>query len=237
MLNYAFFLRNIVFSVLAICVVSSQCFASVEISATNSGWYRSIGTNFPTSPNYVAGTISQYNYRNFFVFDLSAVTETILSATLKLENPQITNNSAPSTYTLYDVSTSVSALMASQTGSIGTGIYTDLGSGISYGSIALNSTIGSGMVEVTLNSDAIAAMNATTGLFAFGGSLIAGNSSPAVVFNGTSGSEYIRTLVLELAEPVTPPASTGIVPEPASMLVWCGVGLVACLGAAARRKS
>ena len=172
------------------------------------------------------------NNRNFFVFDLTGVADTILSAVLRLENPQTVNNGIASTYTLYDVSTGVASLMADQSGA--TGIYADLGTGTSYGSAALSSSVSPGFVEISLNTTAISALNSTSGLFALGGSLSVVGSTPAQLFTGTSGPEYIRTLILEVEQPVIPP-STGVVPEPMSFAVWSTIALVSGLGAFARQ--
>jgi hypothetical protein len=235
MLNHLFFLRNLTIAACFLGVFSSLCKASIEISPVDFGNYRNNGNHSAVSLNYVAQMNASANYRNFFIFDLSSVTETILSATLKLENPQLTDNTVTSTYTLYDVSTSVTILTSNQTGA--TAIYADLGTGTTYGSVALASSIAAGLVEIPLNPDAIAAMNATSGMFALGGAISTATSSMVRIFTFTTDPLFTQKLVLELEEPVlTPPSSTDIVPEPASMFVWCGVGLMVCLGAAARRK-
>lgn len=235
MLNCSVSLRHLALAIIALCAFSQLCSASIEISPVDYGNYRHNGNHGAASPNYAAFANATTNYRNFFVFDLSSVTQTILSATLKLENPQLTANGVASTYTLYDVTTDVATLTTGQTGA--TAIYADLGTGTIYGSVALGSSIAAGMVEIPLNSNALAAMNATSGLFALGGAITTAASSTVSVFGFTSDPIYTQKLVLELEEPVTPPPSTGIVPEPTSLLVWCGVGLVAGLGMAARRKS
>lgn len=221
---------------LLICTLPTLCRASIEINAVDSGNYRSTGVHVAANPSYFVGVINHLHYHNFFVFDLSGITETILSATLKLENPTAVTNSAATAYTLYDVTTSIGTLTTSQSaGPTGVGIYNDLGAGTSYGSVAVGGSVGVGFVEIPLNAAAIAAMNATSGLFALGGSLGVVGSSSDALFKNTSGYEFVRTLILEVEESVAPP-STGIVPEPASMFVWCGTGLLACFGATARRK-
>ena len=135
MSNPYFSFRQLTLAVFAVCSVPTLCFASIEISATGSGWYRSNGGHVGANPNYIVQVNGSANNRNFFVFDLTGVADTILSAVLRLENPQTVNNGIASTYTLYDVSTGVTSLMADQTGA--TGIYADLGTGTSYGSAAL----------------------------------------------------------------------------------------------------
>ena len=167
MSNPYFSFRQLTLAVFAACSVPTLCFASIEISATGSGWYRSNGGHVAVNPNYIVQVNGSANNRNFFVFDLTGVADTILSAVLRLENPQTVNNGIASTYTLYDVSTGVASLMADQSGA--TGIYADLGTGTSYGSAALSSSVSPGFVEISLNTTAISALNSTSGLFALGG--------------------------------------------------------------------
>jgi hypothetical protein len=68
------------------------------------------------------------------------------------------------------VSTSIASLIATQTNA--TSIFTDLGSGILFGSVTVSSADNNSYVNVTLNSDAIAALIGSEGSeFAIGGSL------------------------------------------------------------------
>lgn len=228
-------LRLLVLATVALCSSPTLTWASIEISATDSGNYASNGTHVAVNPNNWVRTNHSTSNRNFFVFDLSDVTDTILSATLLLENP---TDTVASTYTLYEVTTDIATLTTDQSGAPGIAIYGDLGTGTSYGLVAFSTAISAGFVEIPLNSSAISALNAASGLFALGGSLSAAGPNLATLFAGTSGPEYVRKLILEVekTEEETPP-SNGIVPEPTSLLVWCGVGLVAGLGMAARRKS
>jgi hypothetical protein len=233
MANHFLTLRRLALAVCVFSAFSTLCSASVEIGAADSGWYRSDGRHFSTNLNYLTQVNGTPNFRNFFVFDLSAVTNTILSASLRLENPAATTNGASSTYTLYDVSTSPATLTADQSGATGVGIYGDLGSGVSYGSVALGSSVGTGFVDIPLNSAALTALNATSSIFAVGGAISTVGSSQVRLFADTGG-DFVRKLILEVEQTQTPP-TTGAVPEPASVLVWCGIGLLTCLGAFRQR--
>src|SRR5207245_1357721 len=92
--------------------------------------------------NYLAGRLSEVgDHHDFAVFDFSGLGTPIASAQLQLFNPSGTptnpsggfSSFKPSeTYTLFDVSTPIAALRASNTGR--TDIFTDLGSGVAYGS-------------------------------------------------------------------------------------------------------
>src|SRR2546427_11315704 len=63
---------------------------ALTINASDSGWHSSAGNHTASNQDYVAGWVTDTEYHDFFVFDLStlAVTETILSATLHVYNPR-----------------------------------------------------------------------------------------------------------------------------------------------------
>src|SRR6188474_865495 len=60
---------------------------TVVIPHTDRGWYDNTGFHNPSNPNYVVGGDSFGHYHNFFVFDLSGVTQPIASAKLMLFVP------------------------------------------------------------------------------------------------------------------------------------------------------
>src|SRR5262245_25432618 len=64
--------------------------ATFVIDATDSGWYNPSGTNSSGNQNYIVGE-SGNEYRDYFVFDLTGVpvTDTVVSATLRLWNPVV----------------------------------------------------------------------------------------------------------------------------------------------------
>ena len=49
------------------------------LNAVDSGWYRSNGYHLESNTNYLTGGTSTRTYRSWFVFDLSGVTDPILS--------------------------------------------------------------------------------------------------------------------------------------------------------------
>ena len=146
------------------------------VNIFDSGWYRADGFHGSTNNNYYVGQelwccVNNHDfpmgYRDFFAFNLPSITGTILSATLYANNSTV-GAGTPRTFTLFDVSTAMSTLLAGGTG-LGS-IYTDLGSGTSYGSVTLSS-VAVNPVVVTLNAQGLAAIQSKLGnQFAIGGS-------------------------------------------------------------------
>ena len=126
--------------------------ASITLDAVDSGRYRSNGQHAAGSTNIVAG----FGINNFFVFNLSGVTEAITSAELQVEcSPTCASGSG--TYTLYDVSTSISDLTSSKNSGdpLGRTIHNDLGTGTSYGSRGVSNADNGTTVNILLNSNAV----------------------------------------------------------------------------------
>lgn len=103
---------------------------SQTVNVSNSGWYRDDAFHMPSNQNYIAGFCNNcggHYYNNFFVFDISKLTAPVTSATLTLNNFDVT---APLQYTLVDYKGSIDTLLTSNGDA---GVYTDLGTGASYG--------------------------------------------------------------------------------------------------------
>lgn len=173
-----------------------------ELDAIDSGWYADSGNHLPHLTNYLAGECylpqcSQVvRHRNFFVFDLSAVSGEIFSATLTIENPPDGYNSAdPSeSWTAFKVTTPITSLVAGGSGL--TSIYDDLGSGPTYGAASMNSA--SKLVDVPLTG-AIPDIEAKSGnIFAVGGAVTTLDSAQNSewVFGNSSGDLLVRKLKL-----------------------------------------
>src|SRR5678815_3085490 len=136
---------------------------TVVIAHTDRGQYSDTGFHNPGNPNYVVGGNSfPIVYHNFFVFDLSGVTQPIASATLalfvpsSLSGPGYQSPDPSENYELHDVTTSIATLLA---GTGGVAAYTDLGGGIVYGSRTMTAADMGTLVEITLNPAAIAALD------------------------------------------------------------------------------
>src|SRR5262249_31635033 len=131
--------------------------------------------------NYIAGVCCGLgDHRDFFVF-LVPNLGTITSATLSIGNPfsGYTSPRTSDTYSVFDVSTSIAALISFQVGRVD--IFNDLGSGTLYASRSVDSSVNGTQVQIALNGAAIAALNSAQGSqIAFGGALNAPTPPPSV---------------------------------------------------------
>jgi hypothetical protein len=187
-------------------------YVTVEISATDTGWYDDNGNHTPTVEAYSVGNVYSDQYtRNFFIFDLSSIARPIVSARLFATNPAdgFSSPEPPETWTLFDVTTPVPTLVTGGSGQIG--IYNDLGGGATYGATTVSLASNDTLVEVALNVAGITALNAARGSsFALGGAITTLDGDPGseeYLFAFSGQPEHIQKLVLTLeAIPPEPPA-------------------------------
>jgi hypothetical protein len=147
------------------------------INAAARGWYSDTGSSnglLSTNSYYVGDCCNGLpsDTRNWFEFDLTEVTSSVTGATLLLDMNQFSigfeSDTGVETYELFDV---LPANMAGL-GSDSLAIWGDLGTGTSYGTHEATASDVGTTVAITLNSAAIAAINASLGSsFALGGLL------------------------------------------------------------------
>jgi hypothetical protein len=138
------------------------------------GFYDNSGNHSAANSTYIAGALGSGLMNNFFVFNLSNVSGSITSAALSIGNPPFGYVPSGQTdiYSNYDVTTPISTLIMSQSGSAGISIFNDLGTGILYGSVALSLADNGTQINIPLDSAAIAAIEGAEGeSFAIGGTL------------------------------------------------------------------
>lgn len=223
-------------ALLFISCVSAQ---AQTIDAVDRGWLRDNPTNgqvesFAPVLNYLAGRgvissspsgVVRGEYRNFFVFDLSAFAgQTFASAMLSLYNPRYGDigttaanpnsyggfvqtgvNAVPyESYELHRVDTSAQAFMNANAGRTG---FNDLGDGPVFGSYNASLSDNGRFINIALNSIGLSALNsAAGGLFVLGGnvSTLNGDTGSQTVF-GFSNDNNLATTRLQLVSAVPEP--------------------------------
>jgi len=237
-------LKRILVVAVALTGVAAADAQAVTLDAVDSGWYQEnnigpeAGFHDPANENYIAGRIDVggglfATFRNFFVFDRSAISGPISSATLEIFNPLggYSSGDASETYQVVDMLTDATTLRAGGSG-LG-GIFSDLGTGDLYGSIDVSAASDGQLLSIALSQAAIDDFNAGSGFFSVGGHLTTlGSNDTQFVFGGTadgngSAAQFTRRLQVELAQTGTP-----VIPEPGTMALF-GFGLI---GGALRRK-
>jgi PEP-CTERM motif-containing protein len=179
----------------------------ITLDSTNANWYNSLGIRTPFGQNYIIGNNGSISYNNFSVFDLSGISNNITSATLNFYNPSngYTSDDLNETFSLFDVNTAIISLIG---GSGGVSAYTDLGTGVLYGSIIVDGTVANSIVSVNLNASGLLALNNSNGLFAFGGSLVTADDNNDRLFG------YSRN------QPVQLKIETLSIPEPSTLTIF-----------------
>jgi hypothetical protein len=194
---------------------------TITLDAIDSGWYNNLGGNNPGS-NYFIGSASGRLHRDFFVFDLSGISETIIGAELRLFG----GTGGPTPIRFWSVDTTPIADLMS--GTTGVSIYIDLGNSTKYGTDFGNFVAQPIIVNsFALNATALTDLeSAKGGLWAVGGrSALPGDLG--AIFGNTDG-DVVRQLVITTE-------SAAAVPEPASLVLALGGGLCA-LGIAGIRR-
>ncbi len=137
----------------------------------DAGWYTAGNYHDPENVNYIVGYhgAGATELRNFFVFDLPALNGVVAGAQLRIFTFTISTPQAAETYELHDITTPLATLLAGAGAGV-TNVFNDLGSGLLYGARAITNSQGDSYTTMTLNSNAVAAINAADGQpFALGG--------------------------------------------------------------------
>jgi hypothetical protein len=207
------------------------------INAIDSGWYSAAGAHTSQNDNYITGELLGSERRSFVVFDLTAVVDEIVTASVHLYNPDnvtpglrgYVSPDATETLALYDVTTAIDTLRLSQVDAVA--IFTDLGSGAVLGGRTVSAADNGTTVSIVLNADGLAALNAARGgLFALGAGLTT---------LGSFGDEY----VFGFAEAIGNPSVRELnfrtvpdVPEPATLSLL-GLAIIGAIRSRARVRA
>ena len=228
--------RLIIFSTMFCTVVPALASPTlVTIEVIDCGWYSAEGTHSPDNENYVVGdfradppsTNPTGDARNFFVFDLSGITDRVVSAELALSmidlgNLGFSSPDGQETFELFDVVSSVEGLVE---GTGGLAAHSDLGSGVQYGIRVITADDAASIVTIQLNANALDMINSANGLFAIGGAITTLDDVPnyEVAFGNSGQPDDIRELRLTL------------VPEPPAILLAAFPGII-CLAMRCRSQ-
>lgn len=185
---------------------------TLTLNWTDSGWWNATGFHDATNDNYFVGQSGGLQYRDYFVFNLAGVTQPISSATLQVYNPAVANGDSGNgyisidpteTYTVFDVSTPLAALQASNSGQVG--IFNDLGTGVPFGATVASPASNGQVLSIPLNAPGVAALNAAAGgSVALGGAittLLGGANQALFGFSGFGANvaNHVRRLALTFA--------------------------------------
>ena len=195
----------IILATVGIVAAATQVFntsdSQFDVGVDNQGWWSSGRAGRDTLSNYVVGRSFGKEFRNFFTFDLSSLSGTVISANLELKrgvNAGETNH----VYGLFDVSTDAATL--NNNSSLNADIFNDLGTGTSYGTFNVPGTFirsrDGGNLILPLNAAAVADINAAAGgFFSIGGALLnlsgSANAPVEQLILGGSGNSGIQRLV------------------------------------------
>jgi len=205
----------------------------VDVERTRSGWWTDkFLASGPDNNNYLTGFSDDGRiHRSYFLFDLGSIDATVTAAELTLYMPNY--SSAASTpdgsenFALFDFTGDIDFLTDIEFDPPKMqATYADLGSGVEFGSVDIADGTTGVYITITLNADAVAALNAANGEFVIGGAVtsLSGGTEPEMVFGFSGGS----------SDPV-PFLSLTVVPLPPAL--WVFVSALSLLGWRARSSA
>ena len=211
-------------SIILFVFASNVTAATITLDAGNTGWYNSTFSSNGGTASILSGDVSGTKYRNWIAFDLSTITDTILSASLAIDN-HIENDSGL-TFTWHEITTSFTELSTISGDLFGNNdVYTDLKDGAEY---ATGTTSAGSIDNYTFNSTALTSLNSSTGFWSTGGSTLDDLGLAYGFTDGIATNDFIQ-LTLTFADPPV------AVPVPAATLLF-GSGLLALFGFAKRKR-
>lgn len=201
-------------SLFALLLIVSTAQASatlITLDAINSGWYTATFAN--GNSGNINTTIATQRH-NWLGFDLSGVTETIVSATLEVASHS--SNDFTPVFTWSEITSAYASL-----GTTSLAIFNDLADG----PVFAQGTHTAGIINsFDLNAAGIASLNISTSNWAIGGSRIGGGINAFGYTSGVGSGDHIKLVLV-----------TRAVPEPFTFALF-GLGL-AGIGFARRKKT
>ena len=190
--------------------------ATLNFQAIRTGWYSTEGPNPQRQPNYFTGNLGG-TFRSFFAFDLRYLPyripagHTITEATLLIHNPTSASPQGVEILGLFQVLTSIEQIDA---GVDFAATYEDLGTGPSYGEVAILAGTGPPMLPITLTQAAVDDLRRRPpGALVIGGAIVSLSGIPAL---SATEAEFVFGDTGSIAPMLT--LNTTPVPEPSSGL-------------------
>ena len=165
-------LATFLVAALSVAASVSGAAATTVINSNASGFYQNTGGTPSLGSTNIIEDSTRNNYFAFDLSGLSGLSGTVTGAKLTIFGPNglfLFNSTTPATvtYSIYDVTTNIGALTGHTAGAAA---FTDLGSGLVYGSTSFAATTGSSPQLVIDLSGGLNDINAALGsLFALGG--------------------------------------------------------------------
>jgi len=203
------------------CLGQNAIANEISVNISILGWYTDTGHHDSSNVNTLTGYLTGTEYRSFYLWDLPAFTGTVTSARIEFALPYSLGVSSLSQMgKMFDVTNTSVATIANDDGAgQGLQIFSDLGSGLSYGDFVISDADSLTTFIVNLNQNALDAINASAGqAFAIGMQ----NVSPCNQCNdyflfSSMSNQSSQILVLD----------SNVVPEPVTLaLMVSGLGLV-----------
>lgn len=189
---------------------------SVVVNSAFRGWYSSSGSHTASNPNYLVGDSASIFYRDFFVFNLPALSSQLAEAELLANSYNNVSPAGVETYQLYDVTNVIAGLTNTQSSAVN--IYADLGSGTVYGGRDVYVSESGQTAGIPLNGNFLTAALANSGgRIAIGGALTSLNTSSPTneyLFGSSGGgtSADVQLWLGFLTTPASHPSFVGASP-------------------------
>ena len=148
----------------------------IRLDAVHRGWWQDSGFHQSANRNTTTGQLVisgrggpiVHAYHSYFIFDVSTL-RTVTTATLRLELVGYVSPDSSESVTVYDVSTDAATLMADGMMEIeDVAIFNDLGTGNAYASFVVSAADVGTVLEIPLNAQAVADINAASNSFSVG---------------------------------------------------------------------
>ena len=148
------------------CMVSTDSDCNpfqIVLPAINRGWWRDDGVHNSGNDNTLTGLVgsTSWRYNSYFIFDLSAVTGTVVAAELWLEVENYTSPDPLETLSVWDVSTPAATLEANGTGQLQ--IYNDLMTGNQFATFTVQQSDVGAVKTISLSPQAVTDINSALG--------------------------------------------------------------------------